>query len=446
MLYGMDVRSTTSLRLLAVLGALALAQRPAQAADSEAMFRGNAAHLGVYESTAPELTTVKWRFHAKARIVSSPAVEGGVVYVGSYDGSVYALREADGSQVWKFATNGPVNSSPAVANATVFASSLDGRIYAIDAQTGNQKWRFTTEGERRFTAPGIHGIAPRNETMPDPFDVFLSSPTVAGGTIYVGSGDHNVYALDAATGALRWKFVTGNVVHASPAVVDGVVYIGSWDRYFYAIDANTGTLRWKYATGDDHTTFNQVGIQGSAAVANGSVYFGARDSHFYALDAKTGELRWKHDEHGSWVVGSPAIFENTVYYTTSDERKFFALDAQTGAPRFSVPYAAFAFSSPSIAGGVAYYGSFDGLLYAVDTRSGRVVGRFATDASRANLAAHLNAKGELDIDAMYPDGTLDGIFVGLSRIYALGSIPGTPAIDAGTLFVGSTDGTLYAIR
>ena len=68
--------------------------------------------------------------------------------------------------------------------------------------------------------------------MPDPYDVFLSSPAVWNGTVYVGSGDHNVYAIDAQSGALRWKFVTGNIVHASPAVADGIVYIGSWDRYF----------------------------------------------------------------------------------------------------------------------------------------------------------------------------------------------------------------------
>jgi eukaryotic-like serine/threonine-protein kinase len=442
----MDPYSKAKPALLAALCSLALSCAPACAAEPEAMFRGDAAHLGVYDSAAPALASVRWRFPTKARIVSSPAVAGGAVYVGSYDGNVYAVSEADGTQIWKYATNGPVNSSPAVANGLVFVSSLDGRVYAIDARTGAQKWRFATGGERRFTAPGIHGIMPRDETMPDPFDVFLSSPAIAGGTVYVGSGDHNVYALDAATGALRWKFTTGNVVHASPAVADGVVYVGSWDRDFYAIDAQTGTLRWKFATGDDRTIYNQVGIQGSAAVADGTVYFGARDSHFYALDARTGTLRWTHDERGSWVVGSPAVSDGAVFFTTSDEKKFFALDARTGAERFSVPYGAFAFSSPSIASGVAYYGSFDGLLYGVDTRSGRVVARFASDASRANLAAHLNSKGMLDLEAMYPAGTLDGIFAGLNRIYALGSIVGTPAIHDGTLFVGSTDGTLYAVR
>ena len=409
------------------------------------MFRGDAAHSGVYSSTAPTLATVKWRFHANGRFVSSPVESDGFVYVGSSNGNVYALHAGDGSLIWKFATGGAVNSTPAVSNDLVYFASLDGNVYAVDARSGLEKWRFKSGGERRFTAPGIHGIIPPNEIMPDPFDVFLSSPAIYASTVYVGSGDHNVYALDAASGALRWKFATGNVVHASPAVAGGIVYIGSWDRYMYALDSRTGAVVWKFATGDDRKIYNQVGIAGSAAVANGMLYFGCRDSFFYALDAKTGHLRWKHDEHGSWVIASPAVYGGSVYYTTSDERKFFSLDAATGAVRFSLGYGAFAYSSPSIAGNDAYYGSFDGRLYGVDIRTGQIVARFSTDASRQNLGAHLDAAGNLDLGTIYTEGTLDGIILGLNRLYALGSIVASPAIADGVLFIDDTNGTLYAL-
>jgi outer membrane protein assembly factor BamB len=70
--------------------------------------------------------------------------------------------------------------------------------------------------------------------MPDPFDVYLSSPAVWNGAVYFGSGDGNVYALNASSGQVKWKFKTGDVVHASPAIADGTVYIGSWDTYFYS--------------------------------------------------------------------------------------------------------------------------------------------------------------------------------------------------------------------
>jgi outer membrane protein assembly factor BamB len=111
-----------------------------------------------------------------------------------------------------------------------------------------------------------HGIT-QYSTIADPFDVFLSSPTVGGGAVYFGSGDGNVYALDAANGDLRWKFRTGDVVHASPAYADGIVYVGSWDSYFYAVDAKTGAEKWRFHGGEDPLIHNQVGFQSSPAVA-----------------------------------------------------------------------------------------------------------------------------------------------------------------------------------
>ncbi len=65
---------------------------------------------------------------------------------------------------------------------------------------------------------------------------------------------------------IKWKFQTGDVVHASPAIVDGKLYIGSWDSYFYALDATNGKELWRFKTGEDNDTHNQVGIQSSATV------------------------------------------------------------------------------------------------------------------------------------------------------------------------------------
>jgi outer membrane protein assembly factor BamB len=57
---------------------------------------------------------------------------------------------------------------------------------------------------------------------------------VANGVVYVGSDDHNVYALNASTGALLWQYTTGGAVESSPAVANGVVYTGSDDGSVYA--------------------------------------------------------------------------------------------------------------------------------------------------------------------------------------------------------------------
>jgi len=113
------------------------------------------------------------------------------------------------------------------------------------------------------------------------------------GGVFFGSGDGNIYALNAASGVLTWKFKTGDVVHASPAIAGGRLFVGSWDSYFYALDAVTGKEKWRFKTGEDPVIHNQVGIQSSAAVVDGVVYFGCRDSNFYALDAATGEKKWR---------------------------------------------------------------------------------------------------------------------------------------------------------
>jgi hypothetical protein len=148
---------------------------------------------------------------------------------------------------------------------------------------GTLKWKFATGGERRFAAKHIHGMEPAAETMPDPFDFFLSSPAVSGGLVYFGSSDGNVYALDATTGGLKWKFRTGDIVHSSPAIAGGTVFVGSWDTYLYGWILHG--KRNGVSNRGGSRNLQQIGIQASPAIGNGVVYFGCRDSKFYALDA-----------------------------------------------------------------------------------------------------------------------------------------------------------------
>jgi len=176
---------------------------------AQAMFRGDAAHHGSYSADGPRaLHRVKWTFPTGDRIVSSPIHKDGVIYFGSDDGNVYAVDAADGRQLWKRRTGGPIAATPALAGDLVYVGSYDGNFYALEAKSGATRWKFATGGERRFEAKNLHGMLPKNQTIADPFDVFLSSPVVAGGSVFFGSGDGNVYSLDAASGALNWKFET----------------------------------------------------------------------------------------------------------------------------------------------------------------------------------------------------------------------------------------------
>ncbi len=168
---------------------------------AQSMFRGGPAHTGVYPGPAPRaFHRVKWKFPTGDRVVSSPVWHEGVIYFGGDDGNIYAVDATNGRQLWKHATGGPAPSSPAVSDGVVYALSYDGKLYALDARTGGTRWKFTTGGERRFEAKGLHGTQPKNQTIADAFDVFLSSPVVAQGAVYFGSGDGNLYAVDTASG------------------------------------------------------------------------------------------------------------------------------------------------------------------------------------------------------------------------------------------------------
>jgi outer membrane protein assembly factor BamB len=71
-----------------------------------------------------------------------------------------------------------------------------------------------------------------------------SSPAVAGGLVFVGSGKNGFFAFNASDGSLAWKFPLSYRVNSSPAVLDGIVYFASDDFHVYALNASTGGLIW----------------------------------------------------------------------------------------------------------------------------------------------------------------------------------------------------------
>jgi hypothetical protein len=169
----------------------------------------------------------QWAFETGGSVFSSPTVADGTVYVGSANGSLYAVDSATGEEQWAFETGNPVTSSPTVADGTVYVGSLD--------------------------------------------------TTVADETVYVGSKDENLYAVDAATGEQQWAFETGDRVESSPTVADGIVYVGSFDDNLYAVDAATGDEQWAFETGGS--------VASSPTVADGTVYVGSKDDNLYAITA-----------------------------------------------------------------------------------------------------------------------------------------------------------------
>ena len=242
---------------------------------------------------------------------------------------------------------GGAYSSPAVANGVVYVGSDDHNVYALNASTGATLWMFTTRG-----------------------DVF-STPAVTNGVVYIGSGDGNLYALNASSGAKLWSYTTGANIRSSPALANGVVYVGSDDNNLYALNANTGAKLWSYNTGGEEDS--------SPAVANGVVYVGSDDYNVYALNASTGAKLWSYTTGYFDVSSSPAV-ANGVVYVGSGDHNVYALNASTGAKLWSYTTGDRVISSPAVANGVVYIGSINGNWYALNASTGAKLWSYNTGA------------------------------------------------------------------
>lgn len=132
---------------------------------------------------------------------------------------------------------------------------------------------------------------------------------------------------------LKWAFVFPDTQIASsqPTVVDNTLYVGSWNGKVYALNAHNGKLKWSYDTAS-YTGPQPPGANGvrtALAVADGRVYFGDLIGNLYALDANNGQFRWatRVDTHPlARVTGSPIVWNGRVYVGVSSSETAAALD------------------------------------------------------------------------------------------------------------------------
>jgi outer membrane protein assembly factor BamB len=414
-------------------------------------FHAGVQQTGVYTNqNYSTFAGLKWQFKTAGKIFSSPAVIGGIAYIGSEDHNLYAVDVKTGTLLWKFETGGAVHSSPSVNKNVVCFGSYDGNYYALNARTGKLLWKFKTGGEKKVGAKGLWTMQPSNEYMDDLYDFFLSSPVFSANSsmVYFGSSDGNLYAVNTAIGKLKWAFKTNGLIHTTPALYNGKLFFGSWDTYFYAVDAATGKLAWKFKTRDQPEYHLLEGVQASAACSNGMVYIGARDGFFYALSAATGKVVWKYAADNSWVLTTAAVQNGVVYTGTSDTYLFLAFDAKTGRQIFKYKANGYVYSSPALTATTAFFGDFTGKLFAIDTKTGKLNGQYTVAARQQNAAAVLRAD-TLDYGylAKDKDNALYATSVTtMDKFYTLGPIVSSPAISQGVLYVGSADGYLYAIN
>ena len=135
-----------------------------------------------------------------------------------------------------------------------------------------------------------------------------STPAVSDGTLYIGSFNKKIYAVDTVTGNKEWEYLTEGSVIAQPLIIDGTIYIGSLDRNFYALDTN-GALKWKF-TGENW-------FWAKAIILEGKIYAGCLDGKVYVLDPATGNLLNKYDLEDP-LAASPVIHGDNIIFATRE--------------------------------------------------------------------------------------------------------------------------------
>ena len=194
----------------------------------------------------------KWRKKGLP-IESSPLIQDGIAYYGSWDHKVHALRLRDRKEIWSYDTGERVNTSPAYSKGRIFIANQAGSVYALNAKTGKLAWEASSAssplGAREF---------------------FYATPVVAYGRVYIGNSDGTMFAFGAKSGKVLWARPLGTYIYSSAAVYDRKVYTGTYDGKLFALDAATGDTKWSREM--------ESAVHSSPVVMDGLVYASACSS------------------------------------------------------------------------------------------------------------------------------------------------------------------------
>jgi outer membrane protein assembly factor BamB len=303
------------------------------------------------------LATVACGKIAKPAGWASPALANNLLLVAHKD-KLYALDLNTLAEKWRFpgsedgnikttALYGSLDSS----STSVFVPGYSGKLYTVAADTGKATVALAT-GTAREQPFGTGGP-------------LVGGVTVANGTVYFGSSDGKLYALDAATFAERWQpFETGNEVWSTPAVSGDTVYVTSLDGSLYAVDVATGAERWSYQTA--------AGVASPPVVdqTGGLVYVAGFDSRLRAIDIQSHAQRWEIAA-GNWFWTRPLVAGSVVYAGSLDS-KVYAVDTNTGKSPWAKPFSAKApvRAAPVLANGKLIVADQGGHVFALNTSDG----------------------------------------------------------------------------
>ena len=286
----------------------------------------------------------------------APIAQDEMIYFGTFEsgskGRVYALEIKRGEMELKWVyppfkaePKGAFVGAPLIFRDELIAASSDGRIYAIDMEMGGLRWKYPEEGNlgRIWSSPALgsderiyFGSADRHLYA---FDLerkeiawkwkaggaIFSTPLVVGNTIYAGSFDGNLYALEdlGERCELLWKFPTGGWIWTTPAIYRGKLYFGSFDRKVYEVDVRSGRGRALFSA--------EAPVLAPPLIIDGILLVGDEKGNVYGWDLEKGDFAWEKFDLGGSIRG-PFVREGDKVFVVAG-KSIWAFDGRTGGDR-----------------------------------------------------------------------------------------------------------------
>lgn len=316
-----------------------------------------AAQAGVATQLPPapvRVWTIRWQKQVVApALLEWKARESGGPAVDATTGRVVIgtrdgwLRaySADGALAWELEAAGRFEAPPRIDGDTVYAGSSDGFIYAVDLGSGKLRWKYDTQEEVGTT------------------------PATAGGLVLAMTLQDTLVAVDAKSGAWKWHHRREQregftIRGAASPVVAGPTAFGAYsDGTVAAVDLLSGAVQWerKIAPQGDFMDVDALRAQG------GRVYATAYSGAIYALDAQTGQQQWevKTPAPSRLALGGGMLVAVT-------NTQVLGIAPQDGAVRWTLPLQGAPAGDPVLVEGRAAVPNGQGLLW-IDARQGRLL-------------------------------------------------------------------------
>lgn len=259
---------------------------------------------------------LRWR-KAVGAIAATPTVERGLVYVGTVDGYLICLDAQTGDERWRYQSKGAVYEPPVIAGDTLVFSNEADQVYGLDALKGSYKWQYKAElpEQYQYTLRGHAGVAVDEELA------------------YTGFANGSMVALRVENGSVAWstslrgeadRFVD---VDATPVVVGSIVYVASSSGGVYALDKATGLIRWRAPIFDVGAT-GDAGVTGAIAADRQRLYVAAADLGIYAFD-HDGNTIWRQGTRDGGEPATPVVAGNLLVFTLASDGVYLS-DRRTG--------------------------------------------------------------------------------------------------------------------